>query len=248
MFLSSSLHSFSLRDMEELSFPLCNKEGGSSSLSIASKETLLPSLQQERRSSSSLFAASKEELKGEVISRMSAGTILIQDAIGEKSSSTLFGSFIVALTKGWLLSLVLMSRIPLIAATGAAMSLVIFKSSNSGQKAYAQAGTMVEHTVGSIRTLQETHKLNKSYKATVGEGTASGFRMGVVIFILFCSYGLAVWYDAKLIIEKGYDGRTIFNFMIAVTTGGMSLGQASPCLSSFASGQAAAYQMLETIN
>ncbi|KAG6525552.1 hypothetical protein ZIOFF_015514 [Zingiber officinale] len=64
MFLSSSLRSFSLRDKEELSFPLCSKEGGSSSLSIASKETLLPSLQQERRSSSSLFAASKEELKG----------------------------------------------------------------------------------------------------------------------------------------------------------------------------------------
>lgn len=67
--------------------------------------------------------------------------------------STLFGSFIVALTKGWLLSLVLMSSIPLIAAAGAAMSLVIFKSSNRGQKAYAQAGTVVEHTVGSIRTV-----------------------------------------------------------------------------------------------
>ncbi|KAG6489485.1 hypothetical protein ZIOFF_050755 [Zingiber officinale] len=179
-------------------------------------------------------------------------------------------SFIVALTKGWLLSLILMSSIPLIAAAGAAMSLVIFKSSNSGQKAYAQAGTMVEHTVGSIRTLiiEKGYdgrtifnvmitvttggiykKLtNKSYKVVVGEGTASSFRMSVVIFILFCSYGLVVWYDAKLIIEKGYGGRTIFNVMIVVTIGGMSLGQASPCLSSFASGQAAAYQMFETIN
>lgn len=46
-----------------------------------------------------------------------------------------------------------MSSIPLIAAAGAAMSLVIFKSSNRGQKAYAQAGTVVEHTVGSIRTV-----------------------------------------------------------------------------------------------
>ncbi|KAG6537794.1 hypothetical protein ZIOFF_002891 [Zingiber officinale] len=96
-----------------------------------------------------------------------------------------------------------MSSIPLIAVAGAAVSLLIFKSSNSGQKAYAQASTMVEHTVGSIITF---------------------------------------------IIEKGYDGRTIFNVMIVVTIGGMCLGQASPCLSSFASGQAATYQMFEIIN
>ncbi|KAG6497791.1 hypothetical protein ZIOFF_045697 [Zingiber officinale] len=233
-----------------------------------------------------------ESTTGEVISRMSGGTILIQDAIGEKVEfldynpqdiqssimffvllaitvfqvgkfiqlcATLFGSFIVALTKGWLLSLVLMSSIPLIAAAGAAMSLVIFKSSNRAQKAYAQAGTVVEHTVGSIRTVVsfngenqaiDSYKnlINKSYKAAVGQGTAAGFGMGVVMFILFCSYGLAVWYGAKLIIEKGYDGGTVFNVMIAITTGGMSLGQASPSLSAFASGQAAAYKMFETIN
>ncbi|XP_042405057.1 ABC transporter B family member 11-like [Zingiber officinale] len=206
-----------------------------------------------------------ESTTGEVISRMSGGTILIQDAIGEKVGkfiqlcATLFGSFIVALTKGWLLSLVLMSSIPLIAAAGAAMSLVIFKSSNRAQKAYAQAGTVVEHTVGSIRTVVsfngenqaiDSYKnlINKSYKAAVGQGAAAGFGMGVVMFILFCSYGLAVWYGAKLIIEKGYDGGTVFNVMIAITTGGMSLGQASPSLSAFASGQAAAYKMFETIN
>lgn len=63
--------------------------------------------------------------------------------------------------------------------------------------------------------------INNSYKAAVGQGAAAGFGIGFVVFILFCSYGLAVWYGAKLIIEKGYNGGTVFNVMIAITTGGM---------------------------
>ncbi|WOK97290.1 ABC transporter B family member 11-like [Canna indica] len=206
-----------------------------------------------------------EAATGEVISRMSRDTILIQDAIGEKVGkfiqllSTFFGSFIVAFTSGWLLSLVLLSCIPLIIISGAVMSLLIFRSSNRGQKAYAEAGTIVEHTVGSIRTVVsfngekeaiDSYKkvLKKSFEAAVQEGTAAGIGIGCVMLIIFCTYALAVFYGSQLIIEKGYDGGSVFNVMMTITNGAMSLGQASPCLSAFAAGQAAARKMFETIN
>ncbi|RWV98409.1 hypothetical protein GW17_00038748, partial [Ensete ventricosum] len=96
-------------------------------------------------------------------------------------AATFFGSFVVAFTKGWLLSLVLMASIPLIVIAGAAMSLIVFRSSNRGQKAYAEAGTVVEHTVGSIRTVP-----------VVQEGMAAGVGIGCVVMIIFCNYGLAV--------------------------------------------------------
>ncbi|XP_064994524.1 ABC transporter B family member 9-like [Musa acuminata AAA Group] len=206
-----------------------------------------------------------ETSAGEVIGRMSGDTILIQDAIGEKVgkclqlAATFFGSFVVAFTKGWLLSLVLIASLPLTVIAGAAMSLIIFRSSTRGQKAYAEAGIVVEHTVGSIRTVAafngekqaiDDYKqlIKKAYGAVVQEGIAAGVGIGCVLMFIFCNYGLAVWYGAKLIIEKGYIGADVFNCMVTVTTGAMSLGQASPCLTAFSAGQAAAYKMFETIN
>ncbi|XP_077250942.1 ABC transporter B family member 9-like [Tasmannia lanceolata] len=206
----------------------------------------------------------KETSTGEVVGRMSGDTILIQDAMGEKVGkfiqlvSTFFGGFVVAFVKGWLLSLVMLSCIPPLVVSGATMSILIAKMSSRGQKAYTEAGTVVEQTIGSIRTVvsftgekQAISKYNmslkKAYASAVQQGLAAGLGIGTVLLIIFSSYGLAVWYGSKLIIEKGYTGGEVINVMIAIMTGGMSLGQASPSLNAFAAGQAAAYKMFETI-
>lgn len=89
--------------------------------------------------------------------------------------------------------------------------------------------------------------IKKAFKSTVHEGLASGLGFGCVQLITFCSYGMAIWYGSKLILDKGYTGGKVVNVMVAVMTGGMSLGQASPCLNAFSSGEAAAYKMFETI-
>lgn len=47
--------------------------------------------------------------------------------------------------------------------------------------------------------------------------------------------------------EKSYTGGQVINMIVAVLTGSMSLGQASPSLSAFAAGRAAAYKMFKTI-
>ncbi|KAG2697818.1 hypothetical protein I3760_07G123500 [Carya illinoinensis] len=69
----------------------------------------------------------------------------------------------------------------------------------------------------------------------------------MVMLVVFCSYALAIWFGGKMILEKGYSGGDVLNVIIAVLTGSMSLGQASPCMSAFAAGQAAAFKMFETI-
>lgn len=67
--------------------------------------------------------------------------------------ATFFGGFIVAFVKGWLLALALLSCLPLIVIAGGAMSLIMSRMSSLGQIAYAEAGNVVEQTVGSIRTV-----------------------------------------------------------------------------------------------
>ncbi|OVA13521.1 ABC transporter [Macleaya cordata] len=202
---------------------------------------------------------------GEVVGRMSGDTVLIQDAMGEKVGkfiqliSTFVGGFVIAFIKGWLLTLVMLTSIPPLVMAGAAMSIVISKMASRGQAAYSQAGNVVEQTIGSIRTVASftgekqaisnySKSITKAYKSGVHEGLATGLGLGVVMFVIFASYALAIWYGAKMIIDKGYTGGDVVNVIVAVLTGSMSLGQASPCLGAFAAGQAAAFKMFETIN
>ncbi|KAG5552503.1 hypothetical protein RHGRI_010552 [Rhododendron griersonianum] len=207
----------------------------------------------------------KETNTGEVVGRMSGGTVLIQDAMGEKVGkfiqlvSTFLGGFVIAFIKGWLLTLVLISCIPLLVITGGATFIFISKVASSGQNAYAKAAIVVEQTIGSIRTVasftgekRAVIKYNKSlvdaYKLGIHEGLAAGLGFGAVMFVSFCTYSLAIWFGAKMILDRGYTGGDVLNVIVAVLTGSMSLGQASPCVSAFAAGQAAAFKMFETIN
>ncbi|TKY71922.1 ABC transporter B family member 9 [Spatholobus suberectus] len=202
-----------------------------------------------------------ETTTGEVIGRMSGDTILIQDAMGEKFiqlASTFFGGFVIAFIRGWNLAVVLLASIPCVVVTGGVLSLLITKMSSRGQAAYAEAGNVVEQTVGAIRTVASftgekkaiekyNSKLKVAYKTMVQQGMASGLGMGALLLIIFCTYALAMWYGSKLVVEKGYNGGTVITVIVALMTGGMSLGQTSPSLNAFAAGQAAAYKMFETI-
>ncbi|KAK7295696.1 hypothetical protein RJT34_18607 [Clitoria ternatea] len=205
-----------------------------------------------------------ETTSGEVIGRMSGDTILIQDAMGEKVgkfiqlASTFFGGFVVAFVRGWRLTVVLVACVPCVVVAGGVMSMLMAKMSSRGQAAYAEAGNVVEQTVGAIRTVASftgeekaienyNSKLKIAYKTMVQQGMASGLGTGTLLLIMFCTYGLAMWYGSKLVVEKGFNGGNVITVIIALMTGGRSLGETSPSLNAFATGQAAAYKMFETI-
>ncbi|XP_065637443.1 ABC transporter B family member 4-like isoform X2 [Quercus suber] len=208
----------------------------------------------------------KETNTGEVIGRMSGDTVLIQDAMGEKVGkfiqliSTFFGGFIIAFVRGWLLTIVLCSAIPLLVMAGAFVAMIISKMASRGQSAYGKAANVVEQTIGSIKTVASftgekqaitNYKkfLVDAYKSGVHEGLAAGIGFGTVMLVVFCTYSLAVYFGTKLTLEEKhtYSGGQVMNVIIAVLTASMSLGQASPCLSAFAAGRAAAFKMFETI-
>ncbi|XP_062181143.1 ABC transporter B family member 11-like isoform X2 [Phragmites australis] len=206
----------------------------------------------------------KEMTTGQLVERMSGDTILIQDAIGEKVgkfiqlAATFVGGFVVAFSKGWLLAAVMLSSIPPIVIAGAAMSWTVSKLSTQGQAKYNEAGNVVEQTIGAIRTVASFNGENRAialynkyirnaYVSAVQEGTATGLGFGFVMFILFCSYGLTAWYGAKLIIDKGYEGGQVVSVWMAFMTGAVSLGEATPCVTAFASGRAAGYRMMQII-
>ncbi|CAH9079456.1 unnamed protein product [Cuscuta europaea] len=173
--------------------------------------------------------------------------------------STFIGGFTIAYIKGWLLALILSSCIPILVIVGGLTASLMSKMSSRGQVAYAHAGNLAVQTIKGIRTVASftgekcatdkyDDKLQIAYKSTVQQGVASGLGLGVMSLVVNCTYALAIWYGSKLIIHNGYVGGDVINILLAIITGGTSLGQASPSLSAFAAGQAAAYKMFETIN
>ncbi|CAL4954975.1 unnamed protein product [Urochloa decumbens] len=201
---------------------------------------------------------------GQAVSRMSGDTVLVQNAIGEKVGkflqliSNFVGGFVVAFVKGWLLSLIMLSCIPPVVIAGGVVSKIMSKISSKGQASYSDAGNVVEQTIGAIKTVVcfngEKHAIamynkfiHNTYKATVEEGITNGCGRGSVIFIFFASYGLAIWYGAKLILTRGYSGGDIVSVVFAVMVGALSLGQATPCIVAFSTGQSAGYKLFTTI-
>ncbi|VAH78687.1 unnamed protein product [Triticum turgidum subsp. durum] len=201
---------------------------------------------------------------GEAVSRMSSDTVMIQDALGEKAgklvqlTSAFLGGFIIAFTKGWLLTLAMLTSLPLIAIAGAVSAQLLTRVSSKRLTSYSDAADTVELTIGSIRTVVSFNGEKKAiemynkfiknaYRTVVEEGLVSGFGMGSVFCIIFSSYGLAFWYGGKLIIDKGYTGGKIITVLFAVLTGATSLGNATPSISAIVGGQSAAYRLFETI-
>ncbi|KAF9622097.1 hypothetical protein IFM89_029381 [Coptis chinensis] len=202
---------------------------------------------------------------GEVVGRMSGDLVLIQDAMGEKVGksiqliSAFLGGYAVAFFRGWLLVLVMLSTVPLLILAGALTSMIITKMATREQSAYSEAAALVEQIISSIKTVvsftgeraaidRYNMSLNRSYESSVQEGLAAGLGIGIVSCIIFCSYGLAVWFGTLMIIRKGYTGGDVIIVLFAIVTCSLSLGEVSPCVKAFAAGKAAAYNMFETIN
>ncbi|KAK4440113.1 ABC transporter B family member 9 [Sesamum alatum] len=202
---------------------------------------------------------------GEVMSSIFGDTILIQEAMGEKVgkfiefASTFVSGFIIAFARGWFLSIVLLSWVPAIVIIGGFLALLTSKISANGQVAYAEAGNVVDQTLGAIRTVasfsgepEAIEKYNKklqiAYKATARQGLATGVGLGLMLFTTFASYGFAFWYGSRLIIDQGYDGGDVVNVILAIMVAGSSMAQMSPCLNAFSAGKAAAYKMFEAIS
>ncbi|VAH24303.1 unnamed protein product [Triticum turgidum subsp. durum] len=205
-----------------------------------------------------------EMTTGQVVSKMSGDTVLVQDAIGEKVGkfqklvAAFLGGFIVGFVKGWILSLVMLACVPPVVFAAGVVAKVLSKISSRGQASYSNAGNIVEQTIGSIKTvvsfngekkaiISYNKQIHKAYKTDVQEGLTNGFGMASVLFVFYSSYGLAIWYGGKLVLAKGYTGGQVITVLLAIMTGAMSLGNAAPCMTAFIEGQSAAHRLFTTI-
>lgn len=157
------------------------------------------------------------------------------------------------------MALVLLVSIPLLAGTGATMSFFLTKYTKQEQDASAEAGSIAEQAFQSIRTvyafsLQQrfvdryNKKLDAAYKSGVKGGVSFGFGFAFLLFFMFCTYGLALWFGSRLVTQGHLTGPSVFVVFLSMMLGSMSFVKLPPNLSAIFGARAAAYKVFATID
>ncbi|KAL3831647.1 hypothetical protein ACJMK2_023375, partial [Sinanodonta woodiana] len=173
---------------------------------------------------------------------------------------TWIACYVVALIKGWQLSMATMTVCPPLLVVGALAMRWLKDMAIEELRVYATAGTVAEEVFSSIRTVtafngQEKEckryeeRLSQAHNYSARKGVALGLGSGAVWFFIFCGLGISFWYGTELFLDGESDMvpgnvTTIFLLIIIGTT---SLAQAFPNLEAISMARAAATHVFQII-
>ncbi|XP_030388009.1 ATP-dependent translocase ABCB1 [Scaptodrosophila lebanonensis] len=195
---------------------------------------------------------------GEVSSRINEDLSKMEDGLGEKVVmfvhyiTAFIGSLVLAFVKGWQLSLVCLTSLPV---TFIAMGLVAVATSKLAKQeltVYAGAATVAEEALSGVRTVKAfegEYKEVAAYKERIVDARDlnikrnmfSGLGFGLLWFFIYASYALAFWYGVGLVLKRdegieayaNYDAGTMITVFFSVMMGSMNIGMASPYIEAF---------------
>ncbi|KAJ4145032.1 hypothetical protein LMH87_003894 [Akanthomyces muscarius] len=202
---------------------------------------------------------------GEVTTRITADTNLIQDGLSEKVSLTIAAlatfvtAFIIAFINYWKLTLILSATVFALVLNIGIGSSVMLKHNKASLESYAEGGSIAEEVFSSIRNaiaFGTQERLAKKYDKYLAKAEYFGFRVksamaimvGGMMLILFLNYGLAFWQGSKFIVEGVIPLNKILTIMMSVMIGAFQLGNVAPNLQAFTTAVAAAAKIFNTID
>ncbi|CAF1928474.1 unnamed protein product [Brassica napus] len=198
------------------------------------------------------------------IFHISSDTILVQDAIGDKTGHVLrylcqfIAGFVIGFLSVWQLTLLTLAVVPLIAIAGGGYALIMSTISKKSEAAYADAGKVAEEVLSQVRTVYAyvgeekavnsySKSLKKALKLGKRSGLAKGLGVGLTYGLLFCAWALLFWYASLLVRHGKTNGAKAFTTILNVIYSGFSLGQAAPSLSAISKGRVAAANIFRMI-
>ncbi|CAG8680719.1 40345_t:CDS:2 [Gigaspora margarita] len=142
---------------------------------------------------------------GEITTRITSDTHLIQDGISEKASLSLQVTFIIAFTTSWKMTLVICSFIPYIIIISGIQNKFAAIFTKRGLDSYSRAGIIAEEAISTIRTavaFGSQKKLSNLYDTYLIEARKEGhkkavligFALGLTLFGIYATYSLAFWF------------------------------------------------------
>ncbi|KAI3555130.1 ABC transporter, partial [Colletotrichum abscissum] len=202
---------------------------------------------------------------GEVTTRITADTNLIQDGISEKVGLTLaaiatfISAFVIGFVHYWKLTLILLSTVVALLLSMGGGSTFIVKYSKQSIESYAHGGSLADEVISSIRNavaFGTQDRLAKQYDAHLTKAeffgykvkSAIGVMVALMMTILYLNYGLAFWQGSKFLIDDGIKLSNILIIMMSIMIGAFNLGNVAPNVQAFTTAIAAAAKIYNTID
>ena len=202
---------------------------------------------------------------GEITTRITADTNLVQDGMSEKIAltlaalSTFVTAFVIGFVKYWKLTLILSSTVFAISAIGSIGSRFIIKYNKQSLESYALGGSVAEEVISSIRNATAfgtQEKLARQYDAHLTEAEKWGTKLKRVLAvmiagmmgILYLNYGLSFWQGSRFIVDGQMTLSQVLTIMLAIMIGAFSLSNVAPNVQAFTTSIAAAAKIFNTID
>lgn len=175
---------------------------------------------------------------GEITTRITADTNLIQEGISEKVGLTLtalatfFTAFIIGFIKSWKLTLILFSTVVAITLIMGAGSRFMVDFNKNALTSYGKGGTIAEEVISSIRNTTAFNtqaKLANQYDKHLRVAEVWGRKakitlaimMGFMMCIIYLNYGLAFWQGSRFLVSGDITLSAVMTVLLAVMIGGM---------------------------
>lgn len=202
---------------------------------------------------------------GEITTRITADTNLVQDGISEKIALTLTAiatfvtAFVISFIKYWKLTLILSSTVFAIVLVMGGGSTFIIKYNKQSLESYALGGTVAEEVISSIRNataFNTQDKLARQYDAHLIEAEKWGKKLKIslaimisaMMGIIYFNYGLSFWMGSRFIVDGQMTLSEVLTIMLAIMIGAFSLGNVAPNAQAFTTSVAAAGKIFNTID
>ncbi|KAM8712490.1 hypothetical protein ACLKA7_012923 [Drosophila subpalustris] len=208
---------------------------------------------------------------GEVASRMNEDLSKMEDGLGEKVVIfvhfivAFIGSIVLAFVKGWQLSLVCLTSLPVTFIAMGFVAVATSKLAKQEVNVYAKASVVAEEALSGVRTVKAfegEHKEASAYRINVvaakelniKRNMFSGIGFGLLWFFIYGSYALAFWYGVGLVIKgrhepyyANYDPGTMITVFFSIMMGSMNIGMASPYIEAFGIAKGACAKVFQII-
>ena len=202
---------------------------------------------------------------GEITTRITADTNLVQDGISEKVAltisavSTFVTAFVIAFVKYWKLTLILSSTVFSIVGIMAAGSSFIIKYNKQSLESYAKGGSIAEEVISSIRNataFSTQAKLARQYDVHLKEAERWGLKLKIslatmiagMMTVIYLHYGLSFWQGSRYLVAGEMTLSDVLTIMLSIMIGAFSLGQVAPNAQAFTTSVAAAAKIYSTID
>ncbi len=207
----------------------------------------------------------EENRSGEIVSRLTTDTTLLQSIIGSsfsmslRSVMTVIGGVIMLLITNFKLTLVVIAAIPIIVLPMIILGRRVKRLSRQSQDSIADVGTYAAEIIQQIKTVQSYNReyleqknfageVNEAYSVARQRIIQRALLMGIAVFLSFTAIATMSWFGGQDVMSGAMTGGELASFLFYAVVVAMSFATVSEIMGELQRAAGAAERLLELLS